>query len=84
MLRVQTPINYNEYLSKVGIIEGKTESQLPGVIFTDASTPIFTPQDIEEKGRFLVITGLNSTLEAMGVQLGDIFYRLGRTNVSRN
>ena len=68
-----TPINYNEYLSKVGLIEGETESQLPGVIFTDATTPIFTPQDIEEKGKFLVITGLNSTLEVMGVQLGDVF-----------
>ncbi|WP_332607931.1 hypothetical protein, partial [Klebsiella pneumoniae] len=68
-----TPINYNEYLSKVGLIEGETESQLPGVIFTDATTPIFTPQYIEEKGKFLVITGLNSTLEVMGVQLGDVF-----------
>jgi predicted metalloprotease with PDZ domain len=67
-----TPINYNDYLSKVGLTEGETEVKLPAVIFADAQNPVFTPQDGGEKGPVLVISGLNTSLEAMGVQLGDV------------
>ena len=71
-----TPINYNDYFSKVGLVEGETEAALPAVIFKDAQNPVFTPQDFEDKGRFLVITGLNSSLESMGLKLGDVFLGL--------
>jgi hypothetical protein len=79
-----TPINYNEYLSKVGLIEGETESQLPGVIFTDATTPIFTPQDIEEKGKFSCHYWLEFYFGSNGSSIRRCFYWLRRTNVSRN
>lgn len=71
-----TPIEYSEYFSKVGLMEGETVSPLPALIFQNAQDPVFSAEEITDKGRFLVITGLNSSLETMGVQVGDIFLGL--------
>ncbi len=71
-----TPIHYNDYLSKVGLTEGETQMKLPAVIFKDAQTPVFTAQYSEDNVRLFVISGLNSSLEAMGVQPGDVMLGL--------
>ena len=67
-----TPIEYSKYFSKVGLIEGKVASKLPSIFFQEATTSVFLTRNIKGKGNFLAITGLNSSLKIIGINLGDI------------
>jgi len=71
-----TPIDYATYFTKVGLMEGEVNSPLPGILFQNKQMPFFRPQANSDGIVQYVVTGLNSTLEAMGVQLGDIFLGL--------
>ncbi len=71
-----TPIDYSLYLAKVGLIRGETDAALPSVLFQEAGVPFFAPQPNEDGIMEYVISGLNSTIEAMGAQIGDIFLGL--------
>ena len=72
----KVPINYMEYLNKVGLTMGETEVPLPSILFKDNQNPFFEPQpDQDGKVRY-VVTGLNDTIESMGVEIGDIFLGL--------
>ena len=72
----KVPINYMEYLNKVGLTMGETEVPLPSILFKDNQNPFFEPQpDQDGKVRY-VVTGLNDTIESMGVEIGDVFLGL--------
>ena len=72
----KTPINYMDYLNKVGLTMGDIEVPLRSILFKDNQNPFFEPQpDKNGKVRYL-ITGLNDTIESMGVKIGDIFLGL--------
>jgi predicted metalloprotease with PDZ domain len=71
-----TPIDYMDYFSKVGLTMGEKQAPLPGILFQDTQSPIFRPQPNAEGTVQYVISGLNSTLEKLGVQLGDVFIGL--------
>ena len=71
-----TPINYDEYFAKAGLINGDTEVPLRSIIFTDNTQLFFSPQpDATGKLQF-VVNALNPSVEAMGVQIGDILLGL--------
>lgn len=71
-----TPIDYTTYFAKVGLKEGEVNSPLPGILFQNKQMPFFRPQANSDGVVQYVVTGLNSTLESLGVQLGDLFLGL--------
>ena len=71
-----TPIDYMDYFSKVGLTMGETEVPLPSILFKDNQSPFFTPQPNASGVVQYVVTDLNTTIEAMGVQVGDLFLGL--------
>jgi len=73
------PINYEEYLSKVGLTSGETDIELPSILLKDSQSPFFMPQPNAEGVVQYVVTGLNSTIASMGVQEGDLFLGLDGT-----
>jgi predicted metalloprotease with PDZ domain len=73
------PINYEDYLSKVGLTRGETDIELPSILLKDSQSPFFMPQPNEEGTVQYVVTGLNSTIASMGVQEGDLFLGLDGT-----
>ena len=72
----QTPINYSEYFNKVGLAEGEVDAPLPGILFQNNQMPFFAPQPDENGVVQYVVTGLNSSLIEMGVEIGDVFLGL--------
>lgn len=72
----KTPINYDEYFSKAGLIMGSTQVPLPSILFKDDKNTFFSPKQNDEGKVQYVVTGLNTTIENMGVQVGDIFLGL--------
>ena len=70
------PIDYMDYFSKVGLTMGETEVPLPSILFKDNQSPFFTPQPNASGVVQYVVTDLNTTIEAMGVQVGDLFLGL--------
>lgn len=71
-----TPIDYMDYFSKVGLTMGETEVPLPSILFKDNQSPFFAPQPNASGVVQYVVTDLNTTIEAMGVQVGDLFLGL--------
>jgi predicted metalloprotease with PDZ domain len=71
-----TPIDYKTYFEKVGLTMGKTQIPLPSIIFKDHNDLFIVPQRSSVGTVEYVVTGLNSTLETMGVQTGDVFLGL--------
>lgn len=67
-----TPIDYNTYFAKVGLINGEVEIPLQSVIFADATQLFFSPQPNEAGKLQFVVNALNPSIEAMGVQVGDV------------
>ena len=55
---------------------GETEVPLPSILFKDNQSPFFTPQPNASGVVQYVVTDLNTTIEAMGVQVGDFFLGL--------
>jgi len=71
-----TPINYKEYFTKVGLTMGKIEAPLRGIIFQNSKDTFFRPQPNSEGIVKLVVTGLNSSLESIGLRKGDVLVGL--------
>ena len=71
-----TPIDYNSYFAKVGITFGDTQSVLPSILFQDIDVPFFVPQPNADGIIQYAVSGLNSSIEAMGAQVGDILLGL--------
>ena len=67
-----TPVDYATYFSKVGLIEGEVASPLRSIIFADATQLFFSPQPNEEGVVQFVVNQLNASIEAMGMQVGDV------------
>ena len=67
-----TPINYDMYFAKAGLTNGEAEVPLRGIIFANNTQLFFGPQP-DETGVFqFVVNALNPSVEAMGVQIGDV------------
>ena len=71
-----TPIEYMDYFTKVGLTMGETDIPLPSILFKNSQSPIFAPQPNANGVVQYVVNGLNTTIEAMGVQVGDVFLGL--------
>ena len=71
-----TPIDYQTYLEKVGLTMGNTQIPLASILYKDNNSLFFAPQRGSAGTVEYVVTDLNSTLETMGVQVGDIFLGL--------
>ena len=72
-----TPIDYLKYLSKVGLTLGETLSPVPGgILFQSPQLPFFEMMENELGVNQYVVSGLNSTLEKIGVKTGDVFLGL--------
>jgi predicted metalloprotease with PDZ domain len=67
-----TPIDYDLYFSKVGLINGEVETPLRSIIFANNAELFFSPQPGAEDQMQFVVTQLNDSIEAMGVQQGDV------------
>ena len=72
----KTPIDYMEYFTKVGLTMGDTEVPLKSILFKDDQNPFFIPKPNNEGVVQYVVDGLNTTIEAMGVKVGDVFLGL--------
>ena len=71
-----TPINYMDYFAKVGLTMGDTEVPLPSILFKDNKSPFFIPNPDESGTVRYIVDGLNSSIEKMGLKVGDIFLGL--------
>ena len=70
------PINYMDYFAKVGLTMGDTEVPLRSILFKDDKNPFFEPKTNDTGTVQYVVNGLNTTIEAMGVKIGDVFLGL--------
>ena len=67
-----TPIDYDTYFSKVGLINGEVESPLRAIIFANSTQLFFSPQPNTEGELQFVVNQLNPSIQAMGMQVGDV------------
>ena len=61
---------------KVGLTMGDTEVPLPSILFKDNKSPFFIPNPDENGKVRYIVDGLNSSIEKMGLKVGDIFLGL--------
>lgn len=67
-----TPIDYDTYFTKVGLINGEVKSPLRAIIFANSTQLFFSPQPNAEGELQFVVNQLNPSIEAMGMQVGDV------------
>ena len=72
----KTPINYMDYFNKVGLTMGETEVKLRSILFKDNQSLFFTPKPNNEGIVQYVVDGLNTTIDSMGVKVGDVLVGL--------
>ncbi|MFK5973000.1 MAG: peptidase M61 [Flavobacteriaceae bacterium] len=76
-----TPIDYNKYLTKVGLIRGKSNKK--SGYFLDGDIP-FIDVDQSKENAVFIRKGiqLNSSLLALGVQGGDVIKSINGTSIN--
>ena len=72
----ETPIDYMDYFSKVGLTMGDTEVKLRSILFKDNQNLFFSPKPNNEGIVQYVVDGLNTTIDLMGVKVGDVLVGL--------
>ena len=72
----KTPIDYMDYFNKVGLTMGETEVKLRSILFKDNQNLFFTPKPNNEGIVQYVVDGLNTTIDSMGVKVGDVLLGL--------
>jgi len=70
------PINYMNYFNKVGLTIGDTEVALSSIIFKENQNLFFETKLNDEGVNQFIVNGLNTTIESMGVNVGDVFLGL--------
>ena len=75
-LAFETPIDYMDYFNKVGLTMGDTEVKLRSILFKDNQSLFFTPKPNNEGIVQYVVDGLNTTIDSMGVKVGDVLLGL--------
>jgi predicted metalloprotease with PDZ domain len=70
------PINYMDYFNKVGLTIGDTEVPLSSIIFKENQNLFFEAKLNDEGVNQFIVNGLNTTIESMGVNVGDVFLGL--------
>ena len=66
-----TPIDYNVYFEKVGLINGQVEVPLRSILFAGDNQLFFASEPNESGVIQFTVKALNPSLEAMGIQVGD-------------
>ena len=67
-----TPIDYNVYFEKVGLISGQVEVPLRSILFAGNNQLFFASEPNEAGVLQFAVKALNPSLEAMGIQVGDL------------
>ena len=67
-----TPIDYNVYFEKVGLINGQVEVPLRSILFAGDNQLFFASEPNEAGVLQFAVKALNPSLEAMGIQVGDL------------
>ena len=70
------PINYMDYFNKVGLTFGDIEVPLSSIIFKENQNLFFEAKLSDVGTSQFIVNGLNSTIESMGVKIGDVFLGL--------
>jgi predicted metalloprotease with PDZ domain len=67
-----TPIDYNYYFTKVGLINGEVEMPLRSIIFSEGTKLFFSSQPNPSGELQFVVNQLNQSIEKIGLQIGDV------------
>jgi len=71
-----TPIDYNYYFTKVGLINGEVEMPLRSIIFSEGTKLFFSSQPNPSGELQFIVNQLNQSIEKIGLQIGDVFLGL--------
>jgi predicted metalloprotease with PDZ domain len=76
-----TPIDYATYFEKVGLTYGTIDKNLPSILLVDGQRPFFTVQMSADGKREFLVSASNSSLDALGIQEGDLLVELEGNNL---
>lgn len=76
-----TPIDYNVFFEKVGLTFTTIDKPLPGILFVNGQQPFFEVQPTANGSLSFVVSGLNSSLAAIGFQAGDVLQTFDGTPI---